>query len=221
MVDEEIIERNVARRVPYPKKVENVSQKVLGEGDLEAVFRAFKEEQRPKVKEGRKRGVYVWFKPVVALGFYGGLRLGEIGRLRWEEVDFRQGFILLRNTKNGQERLTPIQKQLRHYLVAWHRCCGRPRRGLVFCKSKRKGLEVPLELKHISKTFKRYVRAAKLPDGITFHGLRHTCVTNLMRAGFSESEVAKWVGHQSTAMTNRYTHLNHNDLQRKLQQLDL
>ena len=51
-------------------------------------------------------------KTLFAVGYHIGVRLGELKRIRWNQVDFGTGFIML-NTgemKNGDGRTVPILK---------------------------------------------------------------------------------------------------------------
>lgn len=46
------------------------------------------------------------------------------------------------------------------------------------------------------------------------HTARHTCGSKLGRAGLGDFEIRDWLGHSSTATTNRYVHLNASALDR-------
>jgi integrase len=47
----------------------------------------------------------------------------------------------------------------------------------------------------------------------SFHTLRHTCASNLMRAGVTPKQVQVWMGHHSAAFTmTTYAHLLPDDL---------
>lgn len=54
----------------------------------------------------------------------------------------------------------------------------------------------------ISKAFERATARAGLVD-VTFHTLRHTCAVWLAEAGIPMSEIAQYLGHSSTATTER------------------
>ena len=49
-------------------------------------------------------------KPLFAVGYATGIRLGELKSVRWDQVDFAEGYITLENgeTKNGEGRIVPI-----------------------------------------------------------------------------------------------------------------
>lgn len=47
-------------------------------------------------------------KPIVMTALNTGMRKGEILGLTWDQVDLRNGLILLDDTKNGERREIPI-----------------------------------------------------------------------------------------------------------------
>ena len=58
-----------------------------------------------------------------------------------------------------------------------------------------------------TKAFAREVSAAKLPH-VTFHGLRHTHITHLLKSGVPVHVVSERAGHASPTVTlNVYAHL--------------
>jgi integrase len=60
---------------------------------------------------------------------------------------------------------------------------------------------------HFTKAFAREVSAAKLPS-VTFHGLRHTHITHLLRSGVPVHVVSERAGHANPTVTlNMYAHL--------------
>jgi integrase len=60
-----------------------------------------------------------YLRPVLALGYFCGLRRGEVLALEWTQIDFLAGTIRLRagETKNNEGRLIPIVPQLRAILL--------------------------------------------------------------------------------------------------------
>ena len=65
----------------------------------------------------------------------------------------------------------------------------------------------PLDAGHVSRTFRRYRRLAKLLDGIHFHSLRHTAASWLVSRGVSLRLVQDVLGHSSIRSTEIYSHL--------------
>ena len=55
-----------------------------------------------------------------------------------------------------------------------------------------------------SKTFKKLIKTLpSLPQGITFHGLRSSCVSILVHQGMDVKSIQKWVGHADIDTTLR------------------
>ena len=159
------------------------------------------------------------------MGFYQGLRVGEIVRLNRLDVSLDEKRLRLTRTKNGEQRVVPVRTEYLPCLRAWHRLCGHPTEGLVFFKNNQPGRHTgtkrPLDEDHVSKTFKKYVRAAGLPDTFCFHGLRHACGTQLLPKGMDLHEVAQWLGHSSLDSVRTYERLNDQDLRAKMDKLGL
>ena len=215
------VQRDVACEIRYPRKKEKISDKTISEAQLHEIFRAFKRMQRKKRSLGHKAGFHSWFKPLIALLFYAGLRRGEALRLTWDKIHLDRGFIELTDTKPGRERVVPIQKKLKPYLKAWHRLQRRPESGPVFFRRTSDGRTVRLSLDNVTKTFKKYVRQAGLSENVNLHGLRHSCATELLRSGMDIHQVARILGHSSLEVTQIYEHLDASDLKRRMRELGL
>ena len=55
-----------------------------------------------------------------------------------------------------------------------------------------------------SKAFAKFIkRNPDLPQGITFHGLRSSCVSILVHQGMDVKSIQKWVGHKDIDTTLR------------------
>lgn len=65
--------------------------------------------------------------PFVALAGLAGIRTEEIFRMKWEQVDFKKGFVILdkASTKTFKRRLVPICDALRSWLEPLHKAKGR------------------------------------------------------------------------------------------------
>lgn len=221
--EQEYVKNDVTENISKPKKETKISEKTISEAELQQVFTKYREDIQAK-KEARqittKAQSRVWFRPVVMTAFYAGLRVKEIVNLRWENIDFTNDQLTVTGTKSGDERTIPIRTKLKSILKAWHRYHNDPKTGLVFPSKKALTGEVKMSKLNISRVFKSYVKEANLKDSITFHGLRHSCGTELMRMGFDINETAKILGHKSLDVTRRYEHLTQTDLSDKMKRLE-
>jgi len=147
-----------------------------------------------------------------------GLRLGELLSLEWTEVDFVLKILTVKNsatftTKNKKIRVVPMSEQLWRMLATRKEGASSE---LVFHSN---GQQLLAE--KVSKTFKEYVRAAKLGEKLHFHSLRHTFATWLVQDGASIYEVQKLLGHSSIAVTQIYSHLAASELHSVVNRISL
>jgi integrase len=142
---------------------------------------------------------------VATLSLYAGLRLGEVFNLRWKDVDIEHGILHVMDTKNRESRPAFVTEPIRELLKEL--TPGLPEEPLFATKA---GDPVVW----LSKAFKKTVDSMGLNKGIndprqkvTFHSLRHTFASRAIMAGVPIYVVGKALGHKSTAMTQRYSHL--------------
>jgi integrase len=57
-------------------------------------------------------------RPIVILALHTGMRRGEILSLRWNQVDFVRGLILVQRTKSGRDRIVPMNSTVSDTLTA-------------------------------------------------------------------------------------------------------
>lgn len=115
------------------------------------------------------------------------MRLGEVAKLRWENVNLEKGWALLKKTKNGESRhavLTPRAKELLRAL---------PRKGeQVF----------PVSSKHATAVLREKARELGIED-LHFHDTRHEGTTQLSKK-LHVLELAAVTGHKTLKMLQTY-----------------
>jgi integrase len=153
-----------------------------------------------------------------------GMRRGEVLALRWKDLDLDKatlkvvqvvelvgGNVSLKEPKTERSRRTialpdRLVQELRTHRKEQMEFClklGVGRFELVFPHWDG-SLRNP---SHFTKAFSREVTSAKLPH-VTFHGLRHTHITHLLRSGVPVHVVSARAGHANPTVTlNIYAHL--------------
>jgi integrase len=139
---------------------------------------------------------------IVQLAYWTGMRRGEILGLRWDQVDIKNKVITLEaaDTKTQEKREVPLTEELIGIIQRTPRTLGNP---YVFTH---KGQRI----KNIKTAFWNAVRGAGIKD-FRFHDLRHCAVTNLRKAGVSDSVVMSISGHKTYAMFRRYNRIDRED----------
>jgi integrase len=172
----------------------------------------------------------------LALGFFTGMRLGEIKRLEWEQIDFIGNAIMLRagETKNDEARSIPIVPQLRALLVEQH---GRRKPGCPYVcfRLDRRGLAVKLErfrkawqsacvraglgkweptAELVTRSDRPHgkVKVKRVYRGMIFHDLRRSAVRNLVRSQVPEIVARQITGHKTRSVFDRYNIVSAQDL---------
>lgn len=148
----------------------------------------------------------------------GGLREGELCSLRVESLKLIQGrpclhFVSLKK-RSGRNvlRVVPLtpaaEDNLRRY---WRREYGAddpPGESPMFRTLGQRGpyAKGALTAKALDGIVIKAVKRAGIAKRITVHSLRHTCATQLLRAGADLETVRSILGHASIATTARYLH---------------
>jgi integrase len=137
-------------------------------------------------------------KPIVILALYTGMRLSEITRLTWNQIDWDKKEITLLVTKNQQIRRIPMCLEVQQALSDIPRSMHHQ---YVFCD------ELGRPKICIRSAFQRAIKRVGLED-FRFHDLRHTFASWLVMRGTDLRTVAGLLGHKDLRMTMRYSHLS-------------
>src|SRR5436305_852967 len=137
-------------------------------------------------------------RALVTVALHSGMRLGEILDLHWYDLDFASGFILVRDSKNGESRHVPMDATLFALFRAYPR---RPGTDLVF--SSRCGGRIV----DVRSGFLNSCKRAELTD-LHFHDLRHTFASQFVMAAADLYILKEILGHKSLAMAARYAHVS-------------
>lgn len=142
---------------------------------------------------------------IALLSLHTGLRAGEIFNLRGNDLDFKNDLIRVTDPKNKITRHAYMTGAVKDMLK--NREPDKPE-GLVFPARNGKKIE------NVSKSFRQVIKDLKFNEDVTdrrqrvtFHTLRHTFASWLALQGESLITIKEMLGHKSTAMTERYSHL--------------
>lgn len=130
-----------------------------------------------------------------------GLRISDILRLRWEDIQPAPdgGWCMRIITKKTKtDALLPLSEEA----LEW---CGERGEGQVF-----KGLT----MSHLALYLKDWIKEAKITKDITFHCFRHTYATLQLAAGTDLYTISKMLTHSNIGTTQVYADVV-SDLKRK------
>ena len=134
----------------------------------------------------------------VELLLFTGCRLSEVLNLRWDQVDFDSGRIMLAETKSGSPQVVVINAPARQVLKQlWG---GRTSEWVL---PSTLNADRPLSQTAIEAAWQR-MRAASRLDDVRLHDLRHTVGTYAGQSGANAFLVRDLLRHKNLAMTGRY-----------------
>lgn len=143
----------------------------------------------------------ILLKGIVTIGYYTGMRRGEIFSLRWSDIDYTTNQIILdsKNTKSGKSRAIPIHAAVKEMLSQF-KTTGKSE--LVF-----KSPVTGAALDNIKKSWTRFIAEANI-ENFRFHDLRHNFCSMLVMKGVPIYTVAQLAGHSDVKTTQIYAHLS-------------
>ncbi|HEU0197249.1 MAG TPA: site-specific tyrosine recombinase XerD [Nevskiaceae bacterium] len=144
---------------------------------------------------------------MLELMYASGLRVSELVRLRFDELNLEHGIVRLVG-KGGRERLVPMGEPARDALRAY---CTSARPGLLrgrasdFVFVTARGTAMTRQ--NFWLLLKRYAVTAGVTTSLSPHSLRHAFATHLMEHGADLRVVQMLLGHRDLSTTQIYTHV--------------
>ncbi|HEX7381862.1 MAG TPA: site-specific tyrosine recombinase XerD [Nevskiaceae bacterium] len=149
---------------------------------------------------------------MLELMYASGLRVSELVRLRFDELDLEHGLVRLVG-KGGRERLVPMGEPARDALVAYLRdsrsalCAlsanSTAGRDAVFITARGGAMT----RQNFWMLLRRYAVLGGVTTPLSPHSLRHAFATHLMEHGADLRVVQTLLGHRDLSTTQIYTHV--------------
>ncbi|MCG3461052.1 site-specific integrase [Xenorhabdus bovienii] len=164
-------------------------------------------------RKGRHRTSDIPYEDILNFSILSCMRIGEICKIRWDDIDEKQRSVLVRDRKD------PRKKIGNHMFVpllgeAWDIVQKQPKSdsGIIF----------PYNAASISNGFHNACTELGIED-LRYHDLRREGASRLFEAGFSIEEVAQVTGHRSLNIlwqvyTELYPQSLHDKFNRLMQQ---
>jgi len=190
---------------------ENPVRKVRRLRESQGRVRYLEDDERDRLLQVCKDSPERYLYPAVVISITTGMRQAELMTLRWRQVNFKRGVAVLEKTKNRERRTVPIKG----YALEVLRELSRIRRidtDLVFPRQDGKK----------AKIIRGHWEAALSEAGIEdfrWHDLRHCAGSYAAMMGWSELEIADLLGHKTTRMVRRYSHLSESHLEKRSEEM--
>jgi integrase/recombinase XerC len=156
-----------------------------------------------------KTGLDVRDLAVIEVFYSTGIRVSELVGLNWADIDIHLGIVRVIG-KGSKERIVPIGKiavealeKYSHELrKKWNLACKG--QTAVFLNNRGKRITT----RSVARIVEKHLQRAGIAIKMGPHGLRHSFATHLLNSGADLRVIQELLGHASLSTTQRYTHLN-------------
>lgn len=176
----------VIESISRPKK-ESILPKVLSYNEVRKILGILSNEKH---------------KTILYLVYSAGLRVGEVVRLKINDIDSDRMLIRVSQGKGRKDRYTLLSEvmleQLRKYYMLY-----KPENWLFAGQEKGKHITE----RTVQRVFENALYAAKINKKVSIHSLRHSFATHLLENGIDLRYIQELLGHASSKTTEIYTHV--------------
>lgn len=170
-------------------------------------------------------------KAMLLLAFRGGLRIGEILGLTFEDINFSKREIAIRfrddnpngsRVKGSKDRIVQIYEDDALSILNEYILYERPESDseYIFLSNKGSTKGCPLSYQGARTVFNYHCKKNGIKvvgDSVTIHSLRHTHATNMYENGMSLLTLQKRLGHASPSSTQVYTKISNTQVKEEYQ----
>ncbi len=149
-------------------------------------------------------------KPILLVAVQTGMRKGELLSLTWEDLDFGQNRIHVRESKNGRSRKIPMSPEVRETLLVLQNLQWHPER--VFARRDGRAVDC-----YKTAWYAALDRAKFKKGDVRFHDVRHTFATHAAQAGAPPEVLKELLGHSTLAMVLRYAHMTDDRMEKAVE----
>jgi len=149
----------------------------------------------------------VW--PYYVTALHTGMRIGEIARMKVEDIAFATQSIFVPDSKSSRSRYVPLSEELTPFLAQ-------------FIAGKQPGdyALAGVTASYVSRRFAGLCEVAGVVN-LKFHDLRHTFASRLLSRGVPIYKVSKILGHSSVVVTEQhYGHLSLADMRGAISRIE-
>lgn len=173
-----------------------------------AIPRPHKESRLPEVLSAEEvaalldRTRNLKHRALLMLLYSSGLRVGEVVRLRPEDLNPHRRLLRVRQGKGRKDRYTLLARRAVEAVEVYRRAYPTGRWLFPGARPERH-----LSTRSVQRVVQRSARSAGIAGKVTPHTLRHSFATHLLESGTSLRIIQELLGHASSRTTEVYTHV--------------
>ena len=143
-------------------------------------------------------------KAMVSLLYSAGLRIGEVCRLKYKDIERKNMRIHVSHGKNRSDRYAILSENTLAILTEYWRTFGKPTDWLF---PKQHDLSRPIDTFYLMRHMRTHEERLGWEHRITCHSFRHAFGTHLYENGADLLTIKHLMGHKSLDSTMIYVHL--------------
>lgn len=151
---------------------------------------------------------------IMLLLYSAGLRMSELLRLRWEDIDADRRVIHVRNGKGRKDRITLLSQICYKTLMEYQRLHA-PGQWIFEGPGKSR-----YSSRSVNSVIRKCAERAGIRKHVSAHTLRHSFATHLLEQGTDLRYIQNLLGHESSKTTERYTHVTTAGFEKLVSPLD-
>jgi len=194
------IDKDLASFIKVPPKIKPIKEE-LSDLDIKKV-RNYLFKRKEKYRNENLRDEIIF-----SLGIDCGLRRQEFINLNWEDINFKENSISIKNSKGRKNRIVYFNSNLGKLMHSYRKSSGKYISALIRGAHGKRLTKCSLQ-NIISRIFKESKIYRK---NLTLHSLRHTYAERLRRKGVDLPTISKLLGHSRLDTTDIYLHINKDD----------
>lgn len=142
-------------------------------------------------------------RAILMLVYSAGLRVGEVVKLKPEDIDDKRMLIHIKGAKGRKDRYTMLSETALSVLREYQ---GQYKPANWLFEGARLGRY--LSTRSAEKIFKHACQKAQIGKDVSVHTLRHSFATHLLEGGTDLRYIQEILGHQHSKTTEIYTHVS-------------
>jgi len=155
-------------------------------------------------------------KAILMLIYSAGLRVGEVVKLKPEDIDSKRMLIHVKDSKGRKDRYTLLSERALEVLKAYWRQY-KPQKWLFDGAKEGRYLTT----RTVEKILENACKKAGIRKDASVHTLRHSFATHLLEGGTDLRYIQELLGHKDSKTTEIYTHVSNKSLGKIKSPLDI
>lgn len=146
-----------------------------------------------------------------------GVRLGEVVKIKWDDIDFINSVLRINKGKGNKDRLVKIGDSALRHLLDYQEMRYNKDNPYVFDSQARP--DTHISKKTVQKVVENGCKKAGIKP-ISVHQIRHSYATHSLEYGMDIRKIQETLGHSSPKTTMIYTKVTKNTIKEMISPLD-